>query len=436
MREYVVNRPDKEAMERILEREQAGPEGVILRLAWLEGLSRDEIAALTWDQVSFLDDRLELSDRMVPLDPALRTYLWRLHEAHAEHAPQVVLSSRTRTPLRPESISRLARTALDREGQTAVRLMDLRHDWIIRQLADKDWPTVARVSGVEVPALQARFAAYVPEKKNTAWASREPAPQVDEFKLWKVLQAERGTPAGLALWLAWQLGLQAREIIALTWDQVDFDRDLLRLPDREVPLTNALRRLLEDTRRSAPEEDPHVLLTERSRKPVDLPRLSRMTRAALIRGGMEHVLLRDLRRDESRESEDTRLLDAAMERGALSRGDVMSLLGLSKTAAHARLRRLTERKKLIRIGGKYYLPGSVVPPERHLSAIQAYLERAGFAYRQDIADLLHIQRKQCTLVLRRLVDAGQLVQSGQRYYLPAPAPDTPSRPAASGGQDA
>ena len=414
MREYVVNRPDEAAMRRVLEAEPISPEGVILRLAWQQGLSRDEISALTWEMVSFLDDRLELPDRMIPLDPEVRTCLWRLFQAHSEVSPYVVLSSRDRTPLRPESISRLARQALDREGQTAVRLMDLRHDWIIRQLADKDWPAVARVSGVEVPALQARFAAYVPEKK----AARRSAAHVDEFKLWKVLQTERDTPAGLALWLAWQLGLQAQEIVALTWEQVDFEKDCIHLSDREVPLTNALRRLLEDTRRRAPAGEPHVLLTEHSRKPMDLPRLSRVTRAALIRGGMEDVLLRDLRRDEGREDEDARLLSLTAARRALDRGDVMELLGLSKTAAYARLRRLTEQGKLVRIGGKYYLPGDVVPPEKHLETIRAYLEQFGFAYRQDIADLLHIQRKQCALILRRMVERGELAQSGQKYYLP------------------
>ena len=414
MREYVVNRPDEAAMRRVLEAEPISPEGIILRLAWQQGLSRDEISALTWEMVSFLDDRLELPDRMIPLDPEVRACLWRLFQAHSEVSPYVVLSSRDRTPLRPESISRLVRQALDREGQTAVRLMDLRHDWIIRQLADKDWPAVARISGVEVPALQARFAAYAPEKK----AAHRSAAHVDEFKLWKVLQTERDTPAGLALWLAWQLGLQAQEIVALTWDQVDFDIDCLRLPDREVPLTNALRRLLEDTRRRAPAEESHVLLTEHSRKPVDLPRLSRMTRAALIRGGMEDVLLRDLRRDEGREDEDARLLSLTAAQGMLDRGDVMDLLGLSKTAAYTRLRRLTERGKLVRIGGKYYLPGDVVPPEKHLETIRAYLEKFGFAYRQDIADLLRIQRKQCALILRRMVERGELAQSGQKYYLP------------------
>ena len=417
MRKYVVNRPDPAAMGRILE--QAGPEGVVLRLAWQAGLTREEISALTWNQVSFLDNRLELPDRMVPLEPDLRAELWRLYEAQGDLSPRVVLSSRGRTPLAPESISRLARLALDREGQRSVRLMDLRHDWILRQLADKGWAEVARISGVEVPALQVRFSALVAERAEEK-KSTPRSGQVDEFKLWRVLQAERSSPAGLALWLAWQLGLQAQEIAALTWDQVDFDRDALCLPDREVPLTNAVRRMLEDTRRRVrPGDPPQVLLTERSRKPVDLPRLSRMTRAALIRGGMEHTSLRDLRRDEGREDEDARVLEAAQQ-GPLSRGDVTALLGVSKTAAYGRLHRLTEQRKLVRIGAKYYLPGSVVPPERHWETIRAYLTQAGFAYRQDIVQLLHIRPKQCTLLLRRLVERGDLVQRGQKYSLPEP----------------
>lgn len=417
MREYVVNRPDPDAIRHALS--QVGPEVIILRLAWQAGLSRDEISALTWNQVSFLDNRLELPDRMVPLSDELRTALWRLYESNHELSPRVVLSARGKTPLAPESISRLARQALDREGQTRVRLMDLRHDWILHQLADKDWAEVSRISGVEIPALQVRFSAYIPDKKPDKKApTRQDGSHVDEFKLWRVLQAERSSPAGLALWLAWQLGLQAHEIVDLTWNQVDFERSVLRLPSREVPLTNAVRRLLEEARRRRrPGDAPQVLLTERSRKPLDLPRLSRLTRAALIRGGMEHTVLRDLRRDEAREDEDARLLEAAQQE-PLSRGDVMALLGVSKTAAYGRLHRLVEQRRLVRIGGKYYLPDNVVPPERHLDLIRGYLAQAGFAYRQDIVALLHIRPKQCTLLLRRLVDDGELVQRGQKYYLP------------------
>lgn len=412
-------RLDEAALRRLLEREQTGPEALVLRLAWLEGLTREEIAALTWDQVSFLDDRLELPDRMVPLDKEVRSFLWKLREAREAREepgdPHVLLSARERKPMRLESISRIARLALDRGGLGDVRLLDLRYDWIIRCLDRMDWPEAARISGVEVATLQIRFSASAPARK----APKPPPAQVDEFKLWKLLQAERDTAAGLAMWLGWQLGLQAQEMIALTWEQVDFQEDILRLPDRDVPLTSAVRRILEEEHgRRKPEEDPHVLLTEQSRKPLDLPRLSRLTRAALIRGGLERVSLRDLRRDDGRDMEDEQILQRALERGVISRGDVSELLGLSKTATYSRLRRLTEHGRLIRVGGKYYFPGTVVPPEKHREAILGYLAEAGFAYRQDIVDLLHIQPKQCTLVLHRMVEEGTLVQLGQKYYLP------------------
>lgn len=412
------NRPDETAMARILNGERDSLEGVILHLAWLAGLSREEIARLRWEQVSFLDSRLELPDRTVPMMPDLRACLWRCHERSAEKSPFVAASGRGGGQLRPESVSRLARTALDRGGQTQVRLLDLRHDWILRQLETQDWPTVARISGVEVPALQARFAALAPERPPAA--GREAGP-VDEFKLWKILQAEGDTPAGLALWLTWQMGLQAAEIVALTWEQVDFAANCIRLPDRQVELTNAVRRLLSDARRRQAEWGPCVLLTPRSHRPLDLPRLSRITRAALIRGGMEHVLLRDLRRDGAREDGDARLLDLAAQEGSVSRGDVMALLGLGKTAAYQRLRQLTEQGRLVRVGGKYYLPGTVVPPERQPAAVVAYLEQAGFAYRQDIVGLLHIEPRQCTLLLKHMVAEGVLVQEGQKYCLPAPS---------------
>ena len=412
-------RLDEASLRRLLEREQTGPEALVLRLAWLEGLTREEIAALTWGQVSFLDDRLELPDRMVPLDREVRSFLWKLREAREAREepgdPHVLLSARERKPMRLESISRIARLALDRGGMKGVRLLDLRYDWIIRCLDRMDWPEAARISGVEVATLQLRFSASAPARK----APKPPPVQVDEFKLWKLLQTERSTAAGLAMWLGWQLGLQAQEMIALTWEQVDFQEGVLRLPDRCVVITSALRRILEEEyRRRLPEEDPHVLLTEQSRKPLDLPRLSRLTRAALIRGGLERVTLRDLKRDDCRDMEDERILQRALEQGFVSRGDVSEVLGLSKTATYARLRRLTEHGRLVRVGGKYYLPGTVVPPERHPEVILEYLAEAGFAYRQDIVELLHIQPKQCTLVLRRMVEEETLIQLGQRYFLP------------------
>lgn len=68
-----LKKPDEGAMARILARHPYSPEGVILRLAWQEGLSRKELNELTWDQVDFDGGSLLLPDRTVPWSPPWRT---------------------------------------------------------------------------------------------------------------------------------------------------------------------------------------------------------------------------------------------------------------------------------------------------------------------------------------------------------------------------
>lgn len=66
-----LKRPDEAAMFRILARHPYSPEGVILRLAWQEGLSRKELNELTWDQVDLDGGSILLPDRTVPLEPSV-----------------------------------------------------------------------------------------------------------------------------------------------------------------------------------------------------------------------------------------------------------------------------------------------------------------------------------------------------------------------------
>lgn len=420
MEKETIRQIDRTAMERLLEDRCDTAEEVILRLAWEQGLSRDEIQHLTWADVSFEDGgQLHLPDRSVPLEPGCRACLERRRDKQGRASPFVVISDRRCRPMPPESISRLARAALNRAGLAAVTLGDLRRDFIIRQLENHDWPYAARVSGIAVSTLHAQFAQYRPAEKRTAAEKREPAAQVDEFLLWKVLQAEGASPVGLALWMSWKLGMQVREITALTWDQVDLDQDLIHLADRDVSLGATLHRLLKtvwDHRRNTAET--HVLLTPRSGRPIDQPRLSKIVRTALIRGGLENVTLGDLCREEKHADEDTRLLAYAMEKGTISRSEVMELLDVSKVAAYERLRRMALRGELIRVGGKYYPAGRVVPPEEHYGVIRSYLEENGTAYRQDLAALLRIEPRQCALILKHMVGTGQLEQAGQQYSLP------------------
>lgn len=112
-----------------------------------------------------------------------------------------------------------------------MRLVDLRHDYIIRQLEQHDWSYVARITGMEIRSLQLHFAQYLPNGRAGPKHS-EKSGDIDEFKLWKILQAEKDTPAGLVLWLTWSMGLTAKNIVSLTWDQVDLEKNLIHLPGR------------------------------------------------------------------------------------------------------------------------------------------------------------------------------------------------------------
>ena len=413
---YTVNRPEEAAMRRLLARNPDNAAGAILRLAWLQGLLREEITTLTWDQVSFLDHKILLPGRAAPMEEEMEEYLRQMYARWSRVSEYVVFSKRFGKPMQPQAISRAARRELDSEGQTAVRLIDLRHDYIIRQLQTRTAAYVAQITGMEVRTLQLHFSEHMEaDRRPTLRQPRQPAP-VDEFRLWKILQAEKDTAAGLALWLAWQMGLSGGEIVALTWDQVDFAAGVLRLESREVHLSSTVRQLLLD-RRERGGENLHVLLSDSAGRPLDVPRLSRIVRTALIRGGMDQVTLRDLYRSAGRSGAEAELLELVRQKGAVSRGDVMEALGVTSAAAYGLLRRMTDERRLVRVGGKYYLPGTVVPPEEQPAAIREYLGKVGFAYRQDIAEVLRVGSKQCGVILKHLVEAGELVQVRQKYYL-------------------
>lgn len=127
---YTFKRPDPAAMERVLTQFPYSPEGAILRLAWLEGLSREEIAALTWDQVQFEDNALTLPDRTVPLAPSAEDCLRERHRLYAQRDPHVIISDRYQRPMPPESVSRAGPDRAGHrgpEGQSQGSPSGLRH---------------------------------------------------------------------------------------------------------------------------------------------------------------------------------------------------------------------------------------------------------------------------------------------------------------------
>lgn len=149
-------RPDEAAMQRVFARTSGGAAEVVLRLAWLQGLHRAEITALRWDQVDFAGRALLLPDRTIPLDPSAEACLRAWYVRCAGNPECVAVSDRDQTPMRPESVSRLARQALNSEG-LALSLLDLRRDFILRQIEAHGWSYAAQISGVAAAALREEF---------------------------------------------------------------------------------------------------------------------------------------------------------------------------------------------------------------------------------------------------------------------------------------
>ena len=365
--------------------------------------------------MDFLDRCLVLPDRKVPIGQELADWLQVLRDGRDQSQETVVLSDRDQRPLTPQSISRLARLALNKQGQTDVRLIDLRHDFVLRQLEEHDWQYVSRITGVEAAGLNVHFAGHLEEKKISTRIHREESARIDEFALWKLLRTEGTSPAGIALWLTWQAGLRLEEIVALTWEQIQ--GDCLRLPRREVLLTSGTQQVLEELAAREGRRGP-VLTAPRSGLPYDRTRLSKLARAALIRAGLDDLTLRDLRVDYALRSGGAgQILSQVRRQGWTTRNEVRSLLNVSQAVAYHRLKQLVNRGQLTQVGARYYLPGTVVPPNSQEAALVKYLEREGFAYRQDVARLLGIDAGQCRPLLRRMLARGTLIQDRQRYIL-------------------
>ena len=158
-------RPDEPNMRQLLGRHREDLPGLILRLAWLQGLSREEIVSLKWAQVDFQEGSLFLEGRTVPLEEETAACLAARRERGEADSPYVVVSDKFHRPMRPESVSRIARNTLNEEGMPGVQLKDLRRDYFLRQLELHDWTYAVRVSGLSVSTFQACFAEEAPHKK-------------------------------------------------------------------------------------------------------------------------------------------------------------------------------------------------------------------------------------------------------------------------------
>ena len=409
------HQPNEEALKQCLQGHINDANGVTVRLAWLAGLTRGEIHELTWEQVDYERQLLHLPDRDVPLCEDLAQSLKKWSNFAVESLPYVMVSRRQKKHIMLQALTRLVKDVMEEISQPEVGLLDLRYDFMRRELLTHDWPYVLRITGFSVTTYRNKIAGMF---ETTSTPEASPDKEAEEYLLWKILQNNKDTPEGIALWLSWQMDLISREIVELTWDQVDFEANELHLPTRTLPMTKAVSGILHNERTKRTEaDDPHVILTPKSRKSVDIARISAMVRTLLVRGGIETKSISVLRANANMRRDKQELLSFVREKGCVTIKSTAERFGYTENAAYNRLRALVEDGTLTHVSSGYYPSDQIVPPEQHAQTVLAYISAQGVAYCADVAQLLHIGKRPTAKLLTALVREGKLtMEKGSKQY--------------------
>lgn len=412
---FLYHRPDRELLETTLRKEEYRMVAVVIRLAWQLGLLRQEIHQLTWEQIDFASSVVCLPDREIPMSPEMQVYLQGLQMERRKMSGPVVLSDRDRRAPAEQHMSLVVRRLMNEIGQDQVRLLDLRYDYIEQQLEKHSWEYVSQVAGMDLRSLQLHFSkpdgsVVEPESDDT---------NIDAQKLWKIIEGEGYGVVAVTLRLAWQLGLPQSVMHTLRWDMVDRDHKTLNMENEKRTISEDMLSFLQEVERRNHQWSEYILVSDRAHKEVERAHLSRMVRAALVRGGCANVSLVDLRKDWEVQSKWAAPIVTYLEyHGRMTRRDAMNLLGLSGSQANRVMQWVVECGLVVRSGHSYYLAGTVVPPEQQEAVVLAYLANHPGARCGELGNLLGLSQKHCLTVLQKFLERGIIARKNNLYYLP------------------
>lgn len=411
-----LQRINEEALLRFLNTEKGMLAETLILLAWKLGLTRDEIYNLKWENISFSGQTLQLPDRTIPMDTDTYHRLYERYDLRGRFCEYVAAADRGAARVNKNYIPICVRKALDRGGFSDLDTLDLRSDFIIRNLEAHDVAYVSRISGLSVRTLKEKYGEFIRPTPTPAEKQPVSIAEVDA-RMQDLVKAEKD-PVGLAIWLCWKLNMTILDAVALVWDQVDLSTRIIHGPQGYIFIDDTLEELLLKAAALRDEtSDPHVILGPKAKKPMRPERLSRVMRDALIRGGIGDTLLEQLKAERARSEKEEMILQYVQDKRSISMNEAKEVLNATYVPTYACIQRLKEQGKLVMVGTRYYLAGTVVPPEQQEEAIFTYLKEKEKAELGELAQRLGIGNRQCGWILRGLVEEGKVVHANRKYRL-------------------
>jgi len=443
--------PDADVLDVLLSQEDCTPAGTTLRLAWYCGLSRNEITFLKWQQVDLKIMQIVLPDRKVPLIYKMVIYLGRLHEQNSAYSDYVLISQRKSAPMAEQSVSALARRALDNCGQNNVRLSDLRSDFIIRFLEKNSWEYVSYICGVDLPALQQHYLPYLVGKNSFRDGDKPPITQYVRDELLRVLEKENASLVGLSIRFVWQMGIPVSILPLLTWDIIDFNKATANFIDRSIKISNELQQILKQEKSAQNGKYEYIILNEHKRKPTDSVFIQKAVQQSLIRHGISGITLTTLQNDywkqnylELRKLNSVEIGDCDLYsipryisaeliipfkdklfqyltlNSSANYNALKSALDLSDNELSLLLRECQKDGSIVRVGLRYFLPDQIVQRDKQKEVILSYVEKHQPVTSAQLTSLLGlVERRQIYHVLSPMLKSGELIRlKVNKYCLP------------------
>lgn len=450
----VFNQPGSSEMQRLLSHEDCTPAGTILRLAWYCGLLRNEITFLLWGQVDLKIMQIVLPDRKVPLIYEMVLYLSRLFERNAVYSEYVLISQKKSAPMAEQSVSALARKALDNYGQINVRLNDLRCDYIIRALKKYHWEYVSYISGVNLTALQEHYMPFICNDDVIRNDERTEITNDVRMALLDFIKNEGTSMVGLCIRFGWEMGIPVQTLPILTWSNIDFEKAAAVFDDRIIDISDDFLQLLQNAKDAQDGEYNYIILNEYKRKPTNSIYIQKAVQQALINSGLLGITLSTLQYDYWRhhysdlrkllntgdslevsselysvpknfpseliKPSDDKLINYLRDNGSANCKTLKATLGLTEKELSLLLKKCQDEGKVVRVGFSYFLPDVAVRREKHKETILDYVEKHQPVTSAELTELLRlVDRRQIYWIINPIIKSGELIRvSKDKYCVP------------------
>ena len=410
---------DADALNRVLEREKTSyePSGIIVHLAWNLGLFTHEIQNLRWSDISMEEKTLQLPNRTIPLDEDMFPYIQQRHSSHGKASIYVVHGFRNRNePFTRVSINRHFHNATEKEPTLkGITLLDLRRDFLAKQLQKHDWQYVSRIAGINGLTLQSKAKTLSTEPIYLRPDTEKRPEKLDAAQLREMLHHEGTSIAGTVIRLVWDGELQLIDIANLKWNQIDLAAQRIHLEQNSVEISDELTDHLNELRKTQ-DPDGYVLRT-RTGNPYPIERLSVLCRRAFVNAGMDHISLKHLSLFNY-DNETEKILAYVRNRNGCSPSELMEAFQLKYGTLKKYTASLMNKNELVMLNHRFYLPDTVIEKKDQFSVIKEYLEVQGVAQRKELADVLQLTPTQASFVLSQLVAEGKLAHNNRKYSLP------------------